>query len=238
MARSEKLLTVGLVTGLALLSAGRAQAIQGCTLKDPDRDVRRLFPEATDYRASFVSLKDRGGKARAAWLAERLGDALDPVYEAVDLPYAYYQVFAGTRSIGWVFGVNQKGRYGGIQIILATDPDGRIRRLYYQRLSTPQRDAFVAEAFTGRFVGLPLPDFYLHDGYRRLGVQRPEDRVGAIPAPADTDVARQDFRATLRGVKKALILFDGFWGGDRHGAVFEKVEARVEGAAAAGGGGR
>ena len=217
------------------LSAGRpAQAIQGCTLKDPDRDVRRLFPKATDYRSSFISLADRGGAARLSWLAERLGDELDPVYEAVDLPYAYYEVLEGSRVVGYVFGVNQKGRYGGMQIILATDVEGRIRSLYFQRLATPQRDAFVADTFTRRFVGLTLADFYYHAGYGRLGVEREEDRIAVIGAPADSDAARHDLRAALRGVKKALILLDSFWLKDRHEAVYERVRKRVESAGGTG----
>ena len=130
--------------------------------------------------------------------------------------------------MGWVFGVNQKGRYGGMQLIVATDVEGRILHAYYQRLSAPERDAFVAEAFTERFRGLTLADFYYHRGYSRLGVERPEDRLGAIRPPAESEAARHDLRATLRGMQKALILFDTFWLKDRHEAVFQKVRAKVE----------
>ena len=91
--------------GAALLPL-EAHAIQGCTLRDPDRDIRRLFPESTDYRSFFISVADRGGEDTQHTLAQRLGHALDPVYEAIDVPYAYYQVMKGKQTLGYVAGVN------------------------------------------------------------------------------------------------------------------------------------
>ena len=60
----------------------------------------------------------------------RLGDKLDPVYESVDVPYAFYTVLKGNEVIGLVHGVNQKGTYGGMQVILATDLAGKIVDFY------------------------------------------------------------------------------------------------------------
>ena len=206
-----------------------AAAIQGCTLNDPDRDIRRLFPKATDYRTTFIALSDRGGDADRSWLATRLGAKLDPVYEAVDLPYAYYEVLKGEAVIGYVFGVNQKGRYGGMQVILATDTVGVIEGLYFQKLSTPARKAFVAESFTGQFSGLSLKDFYFHAGYREMGQANAADKVASIAPPKDSgDATKQDFAAALRGVMKALILFDHFWLDDKHEATYRKVRAIVD----------
>jgi len=217
-----------LALALTALPPVRAMAIQGCTLRDPDRDIRRLFPEATDYRSFFIAVADRGGEDLQRKLAQRLGHALDPVYEAIDVPYAYYQVLEGKQIIGYVAGVNQKGRYGGIQLILAVDPRGQILSLYYQKLSTPERKQFIATGFTDQFKGLTLADFYYHAGYERLGLKRKEDRVAAIAAPADSDAARHDFAATLRGVMKDLILLDLFWLEDRNGPVFDEVQRIVE----------
>jgi len=206
-----------------------AAAIQGCTLRDPDRDIRRLFPESTDYRTAFIALSDRGGDADRRWLAARLGAELDPVYEAVDLPYAYYEVLKGAEVIGYVFGVNQRGRYGGMQVIIGADKAGVIRGFYFQKLSTPARAAFTAETFTRQLVGLSLKDFYLHAGYLELGVAPDADKVAAIAPPADHgDATKQDFAAALRGVMKALILFDHFWLDDSHEAVWRKVRGLVD----------
>jgi hypothetical protein len=230
MNRMARPLMAMLVSGLLVAAAPRpAAAIQGCTLNDPDRDIRRLFPASTDYRTMFIALSDRGGDADRSWLASRLGVELDPVYEAVDLPYAYYEVLKGKEVLGFVFGVNQKGRYGGMQVILATDPKGVIIDAYFQKLSTPARKAFVAESFIGQFKGLSLKDFYFHQGYRDMGKTPDADRIAAIAPPKDDgDATAQDFRATLRGVKKALILFDHFWLGDQHEATWRKVRTIVD----------
>lgn len=218
---------IPLLAALALWAAPTsARAIQGCTLRDPDRDVRRLFPESTDYRAHFIAIKDRDPALHAV-LGTRLGDTLDPVYEDPSLPYAYYEVLRGAERIGFVFGVNQKGRYGGMQLILATDPAGTVRAFYYQKLSSPARRELSAAAFADQLKGLSLSDFYYHGGYRRLGQARPEDRVAKIQSPVDTDVARDDVRATLRGVMKSLILLDLLWLGDSRGKVFDEVERIV-----------
>ncbi len=224
-----KSLLATLAAGLLLAAVPRpAHAIQGCTLNDPDRDIRRLFPESTDYRTTFIALSDRGGDADRTWLAARLGAELDPVYEAVDLPYAYYEVLKGKEVLGFVFGVNQKGRYGGMQVILATDPKGVIIDAYFQKLSTPARKAFVSESFTGQLDGLSLKDFYFHQGYVEMGKAVDADKVAAISPPKDGgDATAQDFRATLRGVRKALILFDHFWLGDQHEATWRKVQKIV-----------
>lgn len=221
--------TVLLLSALLMILVPRpARSIQGCTLRNPDRDIRRLFPDSTGYRSSFISIQDRGGEKLHQKLKERLSDDLDPVYEAMDIPYAYYQVLKGTKTVGYVFGVNQKGRYGGMQIILATDPQGKILHLYYQKLSTPDRKAFQAEKFTGQFKGLTLADFYFHKGYEQLGLKPLKDKVAAVRPPAKSETALYDFKATLRGVMKSLILFDLFFLNDKNGGVFSKVKRIAE----------
>ena len=52
-----------------------------------------------------------------------LGDALDPVYETSDVPYTLYAVRANGKSLGYVFGANQRGTYSNIQVIAVTEAD-------------------------------------------------------------------------------------------------------------------
>lgn len=181
-------------------------AAVGCTLRDPDRDVMRIFPEATGYSTEFVSIADRGGDSLAARVEAKLGDGLDPTYEANDVAYAYYTVLRGTETIGRLHGVNEKGKYGGMQIILATDPDGVIVDFYYQKLSSPEAKRFRDRSFTGRFVGLSLADFEAQRGAEEGGV--PEDPVSTIRDPSERSA--EDFAATLRGIRKNLILLEEF----------------------------
>jgi len=136
-------------------------AAVGCTLNNPDRDIKRLFRKATNY-----------------------------------VPYAYYTVLSKKEVIGYVQGVNQKGTYGGIQLILATDPNGTILDFYYQKMTSPESKKFRDKEFTGQFIGLSLADFYKYDMAKKI-----ED-------PSEKNA--EDYRATLRGLRKNLILHDEF----------------------------
>jgi hypothetical protein len=95
-----------------------------------------------------------------------------------------------------VHGVNQKGTYGGMQLIITTDLNGVIMDFYYQKLSSPESKKFRDEKFTKQFVGLSLADFYTMDMKEK------------IKDPSEN--SREDYLATLRGIKKNLILTDEF----------------------------
>jgi len=176
---------------------GLSHAAVGCTLNDPDRDIRRLFKEATNYRTTFITIAERGGATLRSELERQLGDRLDPLYEADDVPYAYYTVLKGEEEIGRVHGVNQKGMFGGMQLILATDMTGKVVSFYYQKLTSPEARKFRAKAFTEQFVGLTLEKFV----ERTKGISDPSKKSG------------EDFNATLRGLLKNLILLDLFYPG-------------------------
>jgi hypothetical protein len=178
------------------LAADSLYAAVGCSLSDPDRDIKRLFPQATNYKTDFLSIKEKGGEKLAERIEKKLADNLEPTYEAIDVPYAFYTVLKNEKTIGYVHGINQKGKYGGIQLILATDTNGIILDFYFQRLTSPESKKFRDKNFTGQFVGLSLANFYT------------EDMTKKIKDP--TEKSREDFLATIRGLKKNLILFDEF----------------------------
>ncbi|MBD3368718.1 MAG: hypothetical protein GF405_11195 [Candidatus Eisenbacteria bacterium] len=189
------------VVVIVACAAGDAGAAVGCTLNDPDRDILRIFPDATNYATDFIAISDRGGDKLALRLETLLADTLDPVYESLDVPYAYYTVLAGGDTIGRVHGVNEKGEFGGMQIILATTPDGEIVDMYYQRLSSPHAKALRSDAFVSQFIGLTLKDFCR---FRERG----EGPAGSIDDP--TEKGTPDVAATRRGVAKNLFLLNAF----------------------------
>ena len=171
-------------------------AAVGCSLDDPDRDVKKLFPESTGYKTTFVSLKEIGGEALQAEVEKKLGDKFDSIYESLDVPYAYYTVLKGKDAIGYIHGVNQKGKFGVLQLVIATDLQEKILSFYYQKISSPESGKFRDAVFTGKFTGITLADF--------------GDRVSKITDPSVS--SPEDFKATLRGIKKDLILLDEFLG--------------------------
>ena len=123
-----------------------------------------------------------------------MGAKFDPIYESIDVPYTYYTVLKKKEVIGYVHGVNQKSTYGGMQIILATDLDGKIIDFYYQKISSPEAKIFRSKKFTEQFVGLNLQDFYKEDVL---------DKIKDY-----TKNSHNDFKATIRGIKKNLLLFE------------------------------
>ena len=173
-----------------VLFAGSAWAAVGCSLNDPDRDVKRIFPESTGYKTTFVTIKEKGGEALKKEVEEKLQDKLEPVYENLDVPYAFYTVLKGKDPIGYIHGVNQKGKYGGMQLIVATDLFGKIVDFYYQKMSSPEAGKFMNTKFTSQFKGLTLDDFI----------------KGNISVNDPSANSPEDFRATLRGMKKNMIL--------------------------------
>lgn len=177
-------------------------AATGCSLNDPDRDIMRIFPQSTGYRTEFIRIDERGGDALIKEIEQKLKDSVDPTYEASDVPYAYYVVLKGKEEIGRVHGLNQKGMFGGMQLIVATDLNGKIIQFYYQKLSSPEAKKFRNKTFTKQFVGLSLTDFYQF-------IHAKSGKLAEIKSPSETFV--EEFDNTIRGIAKNLIQLDVFY---------------------------
>lgn len=199
-------------------------AAVGCDLNDPDRDVKRLFPESTGYKTLYVSIAQRGGEDLLRLVERRLGDSFKGLFETMDVPYTMYQIFRGEELIGYIHGVNQKGQYGGIQVFLALDLEGKIRAFYFQKLTSKQAHALRDSSFGQQFVGLSLQDFYSYDVV--TGRAPGESRVSGIKNPAPE--ADRDFLAALRATKKNLILVDEFLLGNRYLKYFKPEEGKSQ----------
>jgi len=211
----------GLVFGSAFAAASAAFAglwpatafaAVGCTLTNPAQDLKYLFPEMTTYKEELRELsRMKDGKSLYEALKKRLGSDLDPVYETYDTPYTVYTVFKGREIIGIVHGVNVPGEGGLIQIFLSTDPKtGAILRVFFQRLESIAARALRSKDFLDQFRQLTLADFYKHDYYQAAEPGSKADRVAQIQSPIAEGKGRKDYEASLRGVRKNLILLDIF----------------------------
>lgn len=176
----------------------------GCDLNDPTRDIRMLFPESTGFRTFYVSIKDAGGQPLLMRVEVLLGDRFTGLYETIDVPYTVYEIYRGQEIIGYVHGVNQKGRYGGIQVFLALTREGTIRGFYVQKITGRRARLFRSADFAAQFSGLKLADFKNYDV--RSGREIPPGPVSRIKNPAPEE--EEDFRAILRAVKKNLVLME------------------------------
>jgi len=189
-----------------------AQAAVGCDLNDPDRDVARLFPGSTGYKTMYVSIDKKGGEALLLHIEARLGDKFQGLFETADVPYTIYEIYKGKDKIGYIHGVNQKGRYGGLQVFLVLDVEGNIRSFYFQKLTSRAAKELRDPVFGKQFEGLNLADFYNYDVASKKTVS--PGRVDAIKNPSPD--AADDFYASLRATKKNLILMDEFLYGNKY----------------------
>ena len=179
-------------------------AAVGCSLDDPDRDVKRLFPESSGYLSKFITLKEIGGQDLQGKIEEQLGDKFDAVYENLDVPYAYYIVLKGKDPVGYIHGVNQKGRFGGIQVFMSQDLNGRVKLFYLQRISGQMANKLRDPKFCNKFIGITIKDFDIYDPALGKG----SGRIAEIHNPSPE--IETDFFGILRGLKKNLILMDEF----------------------------
>jgi hypothetical protein len=215
------------LTAALLLVPQEALAAIGCTLSNPAQDLKYLFPEMTSYKEDlkeFPGMKD--GAALFKALRERLGSDLDPIYETYETPYTLYSVYQGKAKIGIVHGVNVPGKGGVIQVFMSTDPkSGAIRRFFFQRLESPAAEGLRDKAFRAQFEGLTLADFYKHDYYAAAEPGAAGDKVGKLAPPRVGAAGKPDYEASLRGMRKNLILLDFFAYGRRFEPFFEKARA-------------
>ncbi len=218
--------------GWVLLAVPAVHGAIGCTLSNPARDLRALYPSMTSYREDVKEM-GRLPRGREAYelLRGRVGGDLDPVYEAFETPYTLYSVFQADTRLGYVHGVNVPGRGGVLQIFLAVNPEtAATERMFYQRLESPGGALLRNPATLSQFAGLSLADFYKHDYFAAADPGNGADKVGRLVPPANLpEAAQPDWAATLRGVRKNLILLDLFVFDERHEPFYQRAEeARKE----------
>jgi hypothetical protein len=193
-----------LVLLLLLTAYGTTWGAVGCDLNDPDRDVARLFPESKGYKTVYTSIVQKGGEPLLARIETKLGDKFRGLYETIDIPYTIYVIFNDKKMIGYIHGVNQKGQFGGIQIFVALDLEGRIKAFYIQRMTSQYAGKLRDPKFGRQFIGLTRKDFDQYDVISGKASGRVEAIMNPVPE------AEADFRAALRATKKNLILMDEF----------------------------
>ena len=216
---------------LAVLAAPQhALAAIGCTLTNPAEDLKYLYPEMTTYKEDLYELpRLKDGQALFKGLKERLGSDLDPIYETFETPYTVYSVFKGQTKIGVVHGVNVPGKGGVIQVFLSLDPaTAEIKSFFFQRLESPAAAQLRNKEFRAQFAGLNLGDFYKHDYYAAVEPAAKADKVAAVKPPTISAAGQPDYSASLRGIRKNLILLDFFVFNRRFEPFFKRAKEAAE----------
>src|SRR5262249_38335274 len=198
----------------------------GCTLSNPAEDLKYLYPEMTSFKEDLMEFpKMKDGAALFKGLRSRLGSDLDPIYETYETPYTVYSLFTGSVNIGVVHGVNDPGKGGVIQALLSPDPTwAAIKSFFFKRLESPAARQLRNKEFRAQFENLTLADFYKHDYYAAAQPGAKADKVAAIKPPALDPAGKPDYDASLRGLRKNLVLLDCFVFNRRFEPFFERAQ--------------
>ena len=82
--------------------------------------------------------------------------------------------------------------------------------MFFQRLESTAARMLRGKSFVEQFSALTLADFYKHDYYRIADPKSEQDKVARIKSPVTDERGMKDYEASLRGVRKNLILLDIF----------------------------
>ncbi len=219
-----------IIFALTALALPQLQGAIGCTLSNPSEDLKYLFPGMTSFKEELNELpRMKDGLEIFKGLKARLGSDLDPIYETYETPYTVYSVFQGSKKIGIVHGVNVPGKGGVIQVFLSLNPEtALINDFFFQRLESPAARQLKSKEFRTQFIGLNLGDFYKHDYFRAFDPAAKADKIAAIQPPPLDPRGQADYLASLRGLRKNLILVDFFVFSRRFEPVFERARQAAE----------
>ena len=154
-----------------------------CPWREPDADLKLFFPGA-----DRCEIETRILSGLRVELAARLGRAPTGDENAL----RSYRICQGTNALGCVLTRRVKGTHGAIEIVLAVDPENRMRGLRLQRLREPESIAAALQNpdWLRAFAGKQADDSW------KLGGDIPE-------VPAD---ATESAGAIVAGVRSLLIL--------------------------------
>lgn len=117
-----------------------------CALRNPDRDLKVLFPEATGYKSVPKDI-DREAEAK---IEEELGHQLD--FSDIGI-HTIYIALKGTKPIGLLHPHAERGTYGTIEIIWAFTIEGKIKDFLIQRSREKNTKDLISDEFRGQFIG-------------------------------------------------------------------------------------
>jgi len=163
-------------------AVSRIEAAPLCPWREPEADLRALFPGATGYVT-----ETRVVSGQRLELARALGRPPAAEENALHL----YRVRAGSRELGTVLVRRVKGRYGAVEVVVGVEPEGKVRGVRLQRLREPEpaARALRSPTFLGAFRGKSAEEWPR------------EQPVRGLP-----EAARPTGEAVAEGVRSLLVL--------------------------------
>lgn len=152
---------------VALCLTATALRADVCVWRDPERTMRRIFPQARDYK----TVTHKMTPARIAAIEAALGA---PLESSERREFDVYEITGadGSRA-GTVLALAGKGEYGAIEVVIGVDGSGRIAGTYIQRSRERTTKALQSPDFLAQFAGKTKGD-----AFDRIKPAAPE----AVPA--------------------------------------------------------
>ena len=115
-----------------------------CPWREAQRDLRTLFPHATQYTMETRILSQFMGT-----IHKRLNRPMT----VDENPLRIYRATDGTRAMGAVLVKRVKGEHGGIELVTGIDPQGRVCGVLIQSQREPEPVAQAIKTWLPHFVG-------------------------------------------------------------------------------------
>jgi hypothetical protein len=107
-----------------------------CPWREPEKDLRRFFSQATSYRTDTLALSSIRGQ-----ILKRLG----PGSRIEDNSLYVHRALNGTKTVGSVLVRRTAGPHGAIEVVTAVDVSGRLVGVRVQRHREPEKTARALE---------------------------------------------------------------------------------------------
>ncbi|MEK7475990.1 MAG: hypothetical protein AAB152_10215 [Candidatus Coatesbacteria bacterium] len=165
-----------IIPGVALaswLAAGSAGAEEKyiCVWRNPERTMRRIFPQARDYRTVTRPIS-------AAAVAAIEAKAGGPLLPGQREQYQYYEMLdAGGKRLGAIIAASQKGEYGAIEFVFGLDLSRSVNGIYIQRARERDGD-FKKREFLDSLLGRGPGDLKALDAL--IGEKRTTGKVAVV----------------------------------------------------------
>ncbi len=145
----RKLMLRIVVVASAMMICRDALAQANCALRNPDRQIYAIFPEASSYRTLVARVDNEKKKAIEAAVGSPLA--------RTDLgQHTVYLVLRGSAPIGFVHARMELGTRGSIELVWALDLDLNIKAFSVQVSRERNTKAIESDDFRNRLVGRNL----------------------------------------------------------------------------------
>lgn len=194
----------------------RADAQALCSLRDPQKQIFRLFPEADSYRSIVRTV----GKDARKSVSESLPFTLH--FNELGR-HTLYVAHKGSRPLGFVHVRTEAGRWGLVEVAWAFDLELRIVGFEFQRCRDRAKKDLERPAAREALLGLSF------SGLReRLDADAKQLQKGKLPVPSSAD----GLAVTLiRNGLKTIAVTENVWSADvwraRAKAVAQGVDEEV-----------